>query len=478
MSQLTVSLVRAFFGMGNSNHAHVHRHNQLHIDSMEIDRLREEQENGGILPNTLNALASQTGQLTNRPQGWVDVEGGFNHRRGIGAMTFIIESNAMHHYEMVVVGYVYGGQASHMGISEDCIFVPVRCWSTLTTNSHDSHGFPKEKRYIDSSHQFLMGDPNQKKDLKSVRPIDIGNEAMGFVVCEAEGNAAMYSGTVGADLRNNVLVSKTQNLNPTNHARELLRLATRAGHEASNGGMLEMALADGLVGAGIGEISVTENPFFQAMMFSTGHHSLAGFQGFSIGEIYGTFDNLLDVMDLTMLNPTKFGEDNTLLTSQEFGSASLIETIATELAMLTVHLLLQSGLASFHFSATNNAAEFMTVDNSHGVVFVPGAVMSLLDGDMFVENRVHTLQQLIIEHFFAKYSGPYAHLHQIVNVEVDSHMFGETTISISLGDGGPSRTFTNATYYINHTSSSISGSEAGLLEAQNFVRDLKDYFKV
>lgn len=477
MSQLTVSLVRAFFGMGNSNHQHVHRHNQLQLDSLMIDQLRDQQENGGILPSTLNSVAAQTGALTNRPQGWVDVEGGFNVRRGIGSMTFVVESNAEFHYEMAVVGYIYGGQASHVGISEDCIFVPVRCWSTLTTNTHDASGFPKVRRHIDSSHQFLMGDPNQKKDLKSVRPIDIGNEAMGFVVCQQEGTEAMYSGTVGADLRNNVLVSKTQNLNPTNHARELLRLATRAGHEASNGGMLEMALADGLIGTGIGEISVTENPFFQAMMFSTGHHSLAGFQGFSIGEIYATFDNLLDVMDLTMLNPTRFGEDNTMLTSQDFGSASLVETIATELAMMTVHLLLQSGLSSFSFSATNNAAEFMTVDNTHGVVFIPGKAMSLLDGDMFVANRVETFQQLLIEHFFSKYSGPYAHLHQIVNVAVESHMFGETTVTISLGDG-QERTYTNATYYINHTSSSISGSEQGLLEAQNFVRDLKDYFRV
>lgn len=475
----SITLTRAIFGMGNAQYEHVHRHNELHIDSMEVDRLRLEQMHGGLMPSTLNQVAMHAGQLTARPQGYVSIEGGYAQRRGIGKLDFVIESNAMHTYEMCVVGYLHGGTSSHEGISDDCRFIPVRCWSTLVTNTHDTHGLPMAKHSIDSSHQFLMGDPNQKNDLKALRPVDVGNEALGFMACQAEGSEMLYTGTIGSDLRNNVLVSKTQNLNPTHYSRELLRLATRAGVDASNTGLMEVALADGLIGASIGEISPTENPFMQAMMFSHSTHSLAGFGGFTIGEIYHTFDNLLDVMNLNFLNPTMFAEDNTLLTSSEYGSAGMHETVASEVAMMTVHLLLQCGLASLQWSATNNPHEFSSLSgDSSGVMFLQGNAMSMLDGDMFVENRVEQFKQLIAENFFAKYSGAYAHLHTIISLEVECHMFGEIVVRVCFnGETDKVREFTNASYYINHTSSSISGSEAGLNAAKNFVNDINDYFK-
>jgi len=478
MSNMTTTLTRAIFGIGNRNHAHVHRHNTMNIGSMEIDKLRYEQMAGGIMPSTLNEIAQSAGQLTARPQGYVSMEEGFNLRRGIALLNFMVESNAMQQSELAVVGYLVGGDYSEEGIAENTLFVPVRCWTTLTTNTHDSSGFPMVKTVIDGSQQFLMGDPNQQKDLKAVRPIDIGNEALGFAVTEQDGTSAMYSGTAGSDLRNNVLASKTQNLNPTHHSRELLRLATTAGNQTAMGQGLELSLADGLIGESIGEISPTENPFFHTMMFQTGTHQLAGFQGFSIGEINSVFENLLDVMHLGLLNVTKFAEDNALLTSNEYGSANLYETIATELAMCTVHLLLQSGLMSLAFSATNNPSDFEGVLGSdNGVAFVQGPAMSVLDGDLYVMNRVEGFKQLLAQHFFSKYSGPYAHLRNIMSVEVECHLFGEISVTIFFnGDQANAQRFVNASYYINRTSSSISGTETGLLEAKNFLANIKEHF--
>lgn len=475
---MSVTLTRAIFGMGNQNHTHVHRHNTLEVGSQEIDNLRMEQINGGIMPSTLNQIAQSTGHLSTRPQGYVSMEEGFNIRRGIGLLNFVVESNATMSSEMAVVGYLVGGTFSPEGITSDTLFVPVRCWTTLVTNSHDAHGFPMAKTVIEGSQQFLMGDPNQQKDLKAVRPIDVATEALGFMVTEQDGSSADYAGTAGTNLRNNVLVSKTNNLNPTHHARQLLRLATVAGNEAANGRGLEVAVSDGLIGGEIGEISPVENPFMQAMMFGTAMHSLAGFQGFSIGEIISVFENLSEVMNTNMLEVGNFADDTNLLTSHEYGSANLHEVLATELAMISLHLLLQRGLASLAFSATNNPTEFDgIVGSDSGVVFVIGQAMPLLDSDQYVINRVENFKQELIKHFFDKYSGPYAHLRHNIAVEVDCHLFGEISINIMLnGEAEKARRYVNASYYINRTSSSISGTEHGLLEAKNFMTNIKEYF--
>lgn len=478
MTTTTTTLTRAIFGVGNQTHAHVHRHNIMTVGSQEIDKLRSEQELGGIIPSTINAIAQSVGQLTSQPQGYVSLEEGFNTRRGIALLNFVVESNTVQTSELAVVGYLVGGSWSAEGISDDVRFVPVRCWTTLATNSHDESGFPTVKTIIDGSQQFLMGDPHQRVDLKALRPLDVGNEALGYAVTESDGTSERYSGMSTGNLRNNVLVSKTQNLNPTHHSRELLRLAVNAGSQVEMGMDLESAISDGLIGDGIGEVSAAENPFFNTMMFALSMHSLAGFEGFTIGEINSVFENLVDVMYTSMLDVSAFTDDNNLLTTQEYGSAGMHETIATELAMCTVHLLLQSGLMSLTFSATNNPSDFDGVSgDDYGVGFVQGQAMPLLEQDQYVINRVERMKQLLAAHFFSKYSGPYAHLRTIISVEVDCHLFGETRITIFFnGDQHTARTWTNATYYINRTSSSISGSENGLLEAKNFLANIREHF--
>lgn len=473
---MEITLTQAIFGMGNQNHNHVHRHNTMNMDSMSIDTLKMEQYNGGVRGSTLNDIASNIGGLSVQPQGWVTVEDGFNIRRGIGLLRFMVEENSLSSQELSVVGYLVGGTASPEGVSGDTMFVPVRAWSTLTTNVMGGDGFPTTRTIVESSHQFLMGDPNEIKDLKSMRPLDIGNEALGYLACEQEGQADRYGGVVGTDLKNTMVVSKTQNLNPTHHSRELLRLAVQAGVD-SEFGTLEMGIADGLSSAGIGEMGVTENPFFSTMMFSTGAHH-TGFQGFSMAEIAGVFVNLPDVLNLNMLEANNFAVDNNLANSSEYGSASLHEVIGSELAFLTVHLLLQTGLASLHFSATNNPMDFNGIVGAEdGVIIIPGEAMSLLNHDDWVANRVESFKEHLKNHFFKKYSSAYTHARTIINVEVNSYMFGETTVNIAFnGELMMAKSFTNATYLINRTSTNISGSDIGLAEAKNYLRNIKEHF--
>lgn len=480
MSDIEITLTQAIFGVGNQNHAHVHRHNELHINSMGIDQLKMEQFQGGVVSaSTLNDIAAMSGGVSTQPQGYVTMEDGFNHRRGIGLLRFIVGQNALLSTEVSVVGYLTGGHASAEGIAPESRFVPVRTWSTLSKSVSDPHGFPVNKTVIESSSQFLMGDPNQVKSLKSMRPLDLGNEALGYLACENEGREDSFMGNLVSDLDNSIVVSKTQNLNPTHFSRELLRLATTAGTNGSHG-QLEMTLADGLSGQGIGEMGITENPFFRTMMFATGGYSMNGFEGYSIGEIAGVFSNFADVLNLNSLQTNNFAADDTLLTSEEYGSARMHEIIATELAFITVHLLLQTGLASFHFSATNNPMDFNGLTgNDEGVVVIPGPAMSVLDSDNAPEQRVEHFMELLKTHFFRKYSSTHAHMRTIMNIEVDAHMFGETVVAICFnGDHGDVKQYTNATYCINRTSTNIAGSDIGLSQAKAFLGNIRDHFTI
>ena len=472
-----ITLIQAIFGMGNQNHAHVHRNNTMFLDPQNIDKLKMEQYQGGITGSTINDIASMSGGLTTVPRGFVAVEENWNQRRGIGLLRFNVAENALVQNELSIVGYLYGGGASVEGVLPETMFVPVRAWTTVTQSVADANGFPTVKSVVDSSSQFLMGDPNGINKLKSSRPIDIGNEALAFHILDKEDRGDRYDGVVTSNLDATVVVSKTQNLNPTHHTRELLRLATSSAAAAQHTN-LDLGIADNLSACGMNEIGISENAFFATMMFSTGTHSMAGFQGFSVGEINQVFDTFGAVLNLTLLDSTNFGEDNTLLVSEAYGSAQLHEVIATELALMTVHLLLQSGLASFSFSATNNPMDFNGLAGTDdGVIVVPAEAMSLLNADEFLVNRVEDFKHILKTHFFAKYSSQYAHKRTVMNVEVSSYMFGETTVSISFnGELAATKTYTNATYMINHTSSNITSSDNGLAEAKAYIQNIQDHF--
>lgn len=472
-----ITLIQAVFGMGNQNHEHVHRHNEMNIGSQHVDMLKMEQHAGGVTPSTLNDVAAMIGNLSTVPRGGVSVEDGWGIRRGIGLLRFSVVQNALHSSELSVVGYLTGGGASVEGILSETIFVPVRSWSTLSTSISDYEGLPTTKTVIEASTQFLMGDPYQIKNMKSLRPLDIGNEALGYLACENEGRQDSYDGTATANLSNTVTVSKTQNLNPTHFTKQLLSLATNAS-AAQEHGSLEMGIADGLAEYGISEMGISDNPFFQAMMFGTGMHSMQGFGGYSVGEISQVFVTFPDVLKLDLLETTGFGEDNNLLTSEMYGTASPFEIIASELAYVTVHLLLNCGLTSLNFSATNNPMDFDGLMGSDdGIVVITGEVMSVLNADRDVINKVERFKQELKTHFFKKYTPAYTHQKTIINVEVNAFMFGETTVAIALnGEMATIKQYTNATYMINRTSTNISSNENGLTEAKHYLTNIKEYF--
>jgi len=472
-----ISLDEVIIGMGNPNHMHVHRHNQLHLSPQNIDRLSIENNAGGILANTLNSVAAQSGGLSVNPQGYVSIEDTYNMRRGLCMMRFTVENNALQTIELSVLGYLAGGEARYDGVDGDTKFIPVRSWSVNTENVPDLSGLPSHKSVVQTSIQFLMGDPHHAKNLRSVRPVDIGQEVLGYLATEADGVQSGYNGNVAADLNKSVVVSKTQNLDPTHHAKELIKIASNVLAGNDYGSKIQDTVADSLYSNTMNETGLTENEFFKAMSISLGMWNYVGFEGFTLNEIAGVFNNFTDVMNLTLLDPNAYPEINNVALSQEYGSSGIRESTAQEIAFLTVDLLIRCGLVFLVFGATNNPHEFGGLASDDGCEILVGEFGSVLRYDDNAINRVERFKQELKTRFFSKYNTGYAHNSTVINISVKCNLFGETSVEVFFnGDQSQTQTYTNATYYIARSSSNISGTDVGIGESVSFLNNLREYF--
>lgn len=474
-------LEEAIFGMSNANHVHVHRHNQLLLDAQQVDQLKMESMGGGVRPSTLNDIALKAGSLSTVAAGPVDLEDGWNLRRGLGMLRFVITKNSLVEEHLSVLGYLTGGAATVAGIEGHTMFVPVRSWSTVIENKQNPvDGMDYSTTVINDSSQFLMGDPSQTKRLQSLRPIDIADSVVGYAAVQSEENGSrQYDGNIGSDLQTNgITISKTHNLNPVFHSRELIKMATSVlGDTAAQFGS-QYALTDAVSAPGLGEMHPTENPFLRVMQQQTGMHTFRGFNGFSMDEIAAVFVNLPDVLSLNLMDETAYpGMDNTT-TSNEYGTSSPYELLGSELAYITVHSLLQCGLTSFAFSATNDMAETGGLANGNGAVFIPGEAMSVIDNDDNLPGRVQRFIELVNQNFFTKLNGPYHHNRTVVGVEVESYLFGETIVTISLnGNFADKRRYVNATFAINRHSTNIGANQVSVDQATNFFDSIRNYFQ-
>lgn len=484
MNNGEITLVSAIFGMGNNNHVHVHRNNVLNITPNDVTTLMIEQHNGGVLPGSLNTISQRSGSLSTANYGNVNIEDGWNLRRGIGMLRFIVNGqNAIQQTELSVLGYLAGGMASSEGIDPSTTFVPVRSWTVDTTNVADMNGMPTTRSIISSSQQFLMGDPLFQKQLSSLRPKDVVEEVLGVSAIMADSDVTseqamkMFGGTIGNDLSTGVIISKTNNLNPANHARALLGVAAKtcSDHATING--ITDTIADNLNTVSLGESSPFESPFFAVMQTTIGMASLNGFNGFSIGEIATVFSNFSEVLNLNLLNQSNFsGVDNTL-DSSEYGSGGFHELIGSELAYLTLHTLIQCGLTGYSFSATNNVSDTGGIVSETGVAFVDGEAMSVLNQDPYLINRVASFKERIINDFFAKYNGVFDYQRTTISVEVQSYLFGETAVTIHFDDKvTQARRYVNATYAINRHSTNIAASEVARAQTKGLFTNIYEHF--
>lgn len=464
-------------GIGNPNHVHFHRHNQLNLESQNVDLMIQEVNRGGLVESMINDIAGQSGGLTVQPRGAVEIEDTFNMRRGLCRLRFSVVVSALKETELIVLGYLAGGEARTDGIDPATRFVPVRTWSIDVTSVSDMTGMPDVRQTVNNSAQFLLGDPNTGKKLRSMRPIDIGNEVLGYISTEQEGRQAGYVGNATADLSNSLLVSKTQNMDSTHYAKQLLKIAGNVMHDDVAGGMgIEDSISGSIYSNAMSEQLVSDNEFFRAMAVATGTWHYKGFEGFTLGEIASVFENFVDVLDDRMLDANLFDEVDNVAMSSAYGATTITESTAKEIAFLCADLSIRSGLTHIVFAATNNVAEFGGFMEEEGVKLVTGEFMSISDQDPYAINRLERFKQLFKDKFYTKFNSGYEHQRNIVNIVVTCSLFGETSVELFFnGDEQTMQNYTNATYYICRTSPNIAGTEAGVNDAINFLNNLREY---
>lgn len=473
-----ITLVQAIFGMGNPNHDHVHRYNTVNIGNEDLDNIKLEQMQGGVTVNTISRVGMNSGNLSVMPEGYVNIEEGFNLRRGLAMLKFHIETGALVQLELTGMFYLYGGGFSTDGIDSDVKLVPVRFWEIeRRATSSPTTFLPVVESRVTSTNQVLLSDiVGARTDLRSLRPVDIGEFSTGKLATEEDWGGETFAGTVNGKLSNAPVLSKTDNMDPSFFARQTLRMATNVSDLGT--GDLVNSLASSLTNPSLRESQISDNAFFRAMQSSLSNWSLSGFSGYTVGEIDGVFVNFPDVLNLNMLDENKFAVTDNRFETSEYGTASSLEVLATEVAMITVNLLIQCGLTVLEFAASNNSADMAaTFGGDSAVTFIPGQAMSVHDEDDGIINRVEQFQSRFINTFFGKYTDTNAANTTIISISVFSSVFGETIIEIFVnGDQTTTRRYSNATYAIGRTSNNIASGDAALGTSESFIKNLKEYF--
>ncbi|MNG46914.1 hypothetical protein D3C79_47780 [compost metagenome] len=474
-----IMMTMARIGMGNPVHPHVHRHNKLNLESQNIDQMLMATAQGGIVESMLNNIAGQSGGLTVNPRGQVNIEETYNQRCGLAMLKFSVMMDALKEEELTVLFYCAGGGLMEDGgIDPATMLVPIRSYTVAKesiTNLYD--GMPMVKQAVSASDQFLLGDPTQQRQLRAVRPEDMANEVLGYMSTEQENRQDHYHGNVGASLGKHTLVSKTQNLDSTFHAKQLLKIAGNVLHDQDFNMSLQDSVAGSLYSSSMKETIISQNPFFKAMAIGAGHYSWNGFQGYTLGEICDVFPALPDVLDLSMLDEARFPMRDEIANSSAYGASNMVETTAQEIAMLTTDLLIRTGLTHIVFAASNNVHEFGGLSDNGGVEMVVGEWMSITDQDQNSINRLERFKQLFKDKFYTKYNNAYAHLCTVVNIVVNCSLFGETSVEVYFnGETEAKERYVNATYYLARTSTNIASNENGVTESVNFLNNLREYF--
>lgn len=471
----SIQLTQVKMGIANINHDQYHRTNRMDFSIEMGNKVAAERFNGGISAATISALGIAGGGLSHQHQGSVNVEGGWAQRRGLCMLKMNISQNTLVEEQMSVLGYLVGGSDSYMGIvPDDVLFVPVRSWTTSQSSGQDGNYMPQNRTIVSETSQFLMADPTLTRNLQSIRPVDTINYGFGKLNAEEESPGSTFTGTTGADLnRNGIVISKSNNLDPIVAATSLMNHSARV----SRNYMGHDSLADNMA-TSLGNLSETEvyaHPFLSMMMSALSMPSYAGFIGFSFGELRQVFDGFDRViLPNTARGGMAEGVDHRVM-SDAMGAVDYHEILANELAFISLHAMVDTGLVFLEFVASNNVSR-MNIQNG-GIYFEGGIPASVLDNDPNLQRRKESFKNYIESTFFQKYAAGQMGRNTIVGVGVKMNIFGESEVEITLnGDEGQRRKKIFPSYTINRTSSNIAADELQSELANNYVGNLQDYF--
>lgn len=466
-----IALNQVLVGIGNVVYDQHHRENRVTLDNSLVNQAVNERFNGGITAATINMLGLTGGGLANQAAGVINVEGGWNQRRGLCMLRMTVTDNALKQDQMAVMGYLVGGSNTIAGIiPNDVLFVPVRSWTVTTETTSGMDFLPTTKQGVTESSQFLMADPQMLNELQTIRPVDVINYGFGDLNAAEDGMS--FDGTTNSDLnRNGLVVSKSGNLNPLTNAQQIMNHAARVSRNQVTHNSLSENMASSM--GEMRETEIYEHPFLAMMMSALGMPSYAGFVGFSFEELRQVFQGFDSVVTPPSDRNTE-GHNHTLDTSS-LGAVDPYEIIAHELAFICLHAMLDIGLLFAQFVSSNGVSG-MGVNNG-SIYWESGASSGVMANDQHLHTRMEQLKDYIQSSFYQKYAAHKLGLATVVGADVTMNVFGECVIEITLnGNDRVVKRVAIPSYCVNRTSSNIAAGHMQKELANTYVETLQNYF--
>lgn len=512
---MSITLVKARAGLTNYYHNQVIRNSAMDIDSTIIDQLTEQNINGGISGAALLNAAVMSGGLNAQASGYAQISGGWNESKGLMHLTFVTQDTPVNVEYMNVIGYVTNN-GSMEGLTTDAVFTPVMSWKTheTLTGSLDINNPTNVRRTIGGRSDYLLNDGSQNQMI-SLRPNDVidysierANQQDIMQRMHDEGlDAFNPTTTVGASDINRVgvVASKRSNLNPSMYAADILKAGTGyQRNSAISNNMLDSSGSnesafDGMFNelsnisyqASNVEPNLIRDDFFHEMMEMQGKASMRGFRGWSILDLMTAFENLNDVLDLTLMDQSQFPSVDFTQNTEVLGTSALEDIISQEITMNIMDLMIKYGLGAINFRGSN-CDNFGGDGGLGNIVIIPFNPASLTDDDYNVAQNSIAFAEELKSQIFAKLNGVRVGQMTPVRFDVTAELFGTCTINIttvdehnqamgfSLNDaGGIDGLFARSfpTFAINNFSPVVGDKEAAQVAGSNFFTNLETYFK-
>lgn len=510
-------LVRAKAGLTNYYHQQVIRNPVLDIDSTLVDQMTNENLMGGVSQSTLLATAVHSGCLNAQATGYASIQGGWNDSKGLIKLDFIVQDTPVNVEYMHVIGYITNN-SSMEGLSLDAIMTPVMSWRTheTITGTLDIANPTMTRTMMGGRTDYLMNDGSSMNKLVSLRPNDVIDYSIEKAAAqdimnrmEDEGlNGMQPQITPGASSidRVGVVTSKRGNVNPTNYAIDILKAGTgfqRDNNISSN--MLDHAGENptqfdntfGQLGgmsyqASNSEPQLLRDDFFREMQDIMGMTHMRGFNGYTISDLSMAFENINDVLDLTLMDRTQFMAEDYSASTESLGTSQMEEFVSHEITMNIMDLMLKNDIGAISFRGSN-CDHFGGDGNLANVVILPYNPSMLKDDDFMAGNKVEAFVEQLTNQIFAKLNGLRSNQLNPLRFDVTAELFGTCVINLqsvndsnfgdgfSMGDAGmvpvgmQSRCF--PTFALSNFSAVLGDTETAQVAGSNFFSNLEAYFK-
>lgn len=445
----TLRMVEATFGFSNCLHDHVERTQQMQIDSRNVDKMFiNKLDNGFVPPSVITEVAEQSAGITAQAQGISYIEGGWGNARGICKLVFVAEENITEVKKVVMVCYMYGGNAdAQAGITPDTVVVPVKTWILSTRQATDPvQGLPVEKTFFVNGNNVLLDNPSDpsNRGMVSLRPSDIVTTSQIIEYQRSQqaddmpfGHDANYASGNALLKTQGMILSSSNNDSIVNHAQKLLEASVRYNHNIACNSLDPLtAISDASGMPTLRECATDSNPVFSYLQHQCGITYIGGFTGYTVGQLTMVFPELTQpgFANVEMLDASRFtvGHDSRAET-KEFGTTSYYEILATEMYNIVLSELFARRLSAVNFSATNNVTPDMAHLAINNVIVVSGIFTPLLDEDLEAPTNVEIFKQSIVNQFFSRFD-PYnsGMPQQLVSVVCEANLLGVTRITIYL----------------------------------------------